>query len=175
METNTACAPPSRTADPRDPSFDTREAFFLRFAGGETNPGDGFRFQLRPGGLALWADPVRLAAGPGALAHEAGATLFDLRVTAARFGSGCDVAYVPDPHLPNLLAEIRFGGAGADESLASLFPAVHAHPRAPVSRPCVEEEPVGAALAAGELEERLRLTAVLAEVCAESLRQEALV
>ena len=72
-----------------------------------------WRFQIRLGGsvIELLADPARMlpAADPGGrAAHIAcGAALFNLRLAAAVAGLRPDIALLPDPGRPLLVAEVR--------------------------------------------------------------------
>jgi nitroreductase len=77
-----------------------------------------WRFGVRDGGsvIDLFADPARMlpAADPGGrAAHIAcGAALFNLRMAAAVAGLRPDIALLPDPARPLLLAEVRLAGLG---------------------------------------------------------------
>jgi hypothetical protein len=163
MDTHTFAGVTPKAYGFHDPSFDTREAFLLRFAAPAGSGREGFRFQQRPGRLTLWRDAARGTVcpfEPQAVARAAGASIFDLRVAAARFGAVCEVAYTPEPILPELLAEIRFGETRrADESLAALFPAMLASPRMAGCEPCRApgDATTTGALRSGELLERQRL------------------
>jgi nitroreductase len=76
-----------------------------------------WRFRVRDGGsvIDLLADPARMlpAADPGGrAAHIAcGAALFNLRLAAAVAGLRPDIALLPDPAQPLLLAEVRLPAA----------------------------------------------------------------
>src|SRR5208282_1539113 len=75
-----------------------------------------WRFRVRDSGsvIELLADPARMlpAADPGGrAAHIAcGAALFNLRMAAAVAGLRPDIALLPDPARPLLVAEVRLAG-----------------------------------------------------------------
>jgi nitroreductase len=79
-----------------------------------------WRFGIRGGGsvIELHVDPARMlpAADPGGrAAHIAcGAALFNLRLAAAVTGLRPDIALLPDPDQPLLLADVRLAAATQD-------------------------------------------------------------
>lgn len=81
-----------------------------------------------------------------ALTISCGAALFNLRVAAAHFGAGLDVAYLPDGDDPDLLARVRLRdepGSGPADEMEALFDAI---PIRRTTRRKFEDTPLGAAL-----------------------------
>ncbi|MFG3496533.1 Acg family FMN-binding oxidoreductase [Streptomyces sp. NPDC047928] len=129
------------------PSMHNAQPWLFRHVRGS----DTLRLRMDPARTMPRADPTHRGLYVGCAA-----ALFNLRVAAAHGGWATDVASLPDPADPELLAEVRFTGDGApDEALAALYPALR---RRRTNRSPFSDEPVpdeirdelgGAALAEG--------------------------
>ncbi len=117
---------------PADGRFEQQVTFLLRFAilAPSTYNTQPWRFRVSCDGVEIFADYTRRmpVADPGGreLLMSIGAAVMNLRVAAAHFGFGCDIAYNHSGASEAALANVRLTPAVAqhqvDRALAPLFP-----------------------------------------------------